>query len=275
MAIVAISRGTLRGASELAQRVADALDVPCVSREVVVDAARRFGVDPEELTAHVERPFTFFDRYDTGRRFYLACVRAELCRRASEGPFVYHGHDGHLLLDGVPAVLRVRVVAPMAWRVEAVMQSEGLDRSRAARHVRRMDAHRARWTRFLYGVDWRDPELYDLVVNVGRLDLDDAASVVVGMAQRPTFATTPEALHKAADLALAARVEAELLRVPEVRRVELSVSAQGGIVTIDGHTRFQPLRETIEQTARKVTGVRDVRMRMEVPVDSLSRRDWA
>ena len=173
MPVIAISSGSLAGATLFAEAVASKLEVPCISRDhLISEAAQAAGVSEEALTRQMEHPPSFFDAHAREREIYLSHVRAALSQQAVKGSFVYHGYGAHFLLDDVPNLLRVRVVAPMTFRVAAVMKSQGIDAKEAKNHVHRMGKHREKWVRFLYGVDWRDPSFYDLIVNLEKLSIE-------------------------------------------------------------------------------------------------------
>ena len=106
---------------------------------------------------------------------HLNLVRTALLRRAHDGDFVYHGYAGHLLLSGIAHVLRVRVIADEAYRVRSAMHDKGMDEKQAAQYVKTLDGQLRKWTRFLYGVDWQDPSLYDVVLRVDRVGVEGAA----------------------------------------------------------------------------------------------------
>ena len=44
MAVITISRGTLSGGEALAEKLADRLSIPAISREVIREAASRYGI---------------------------------------------------------------------------------------------------------------------------------------------------------------------------------------------------------------------------------------
>jgi hypothetical protein len=50
-----------------------------------------------------------------------------------------------------------------------------------------MDEDRRKWTRYLYGVDWEDPSLYDLVINLEHISIDQACHLVIGMTKEAAF----------------------------------------------------------------------------------------
>jgi cytidylate kinase len=257
MPIITISRGTYSGAKDLAECVAARLDMPCVSREIIVDAAKQFGVSEDELAEAMGRPPTFLERFSRQRHMYLAFIRTALLQQAAQGSFVYHGHAGHLLLSEIPNVFRVRVVAPMQFRVTAAMERLGVDQRAAVQHIEQVDGQREKWTRFLYGVEWRDPSLYDMIVNLEHLDIDEVCDVLCGVARLDRFEWTDETRAVVADEALAALVAAELRRDERTRGAELRVTARRGAVAIRGKTRH-PASDAIEAVARAVPGVTTV-----------------
>jgi cytidylate kinase len=96
---------------------------------------------------------------------------------ARQGQAVLVGRGAHWLLDPRYGV-RVRAIAPAAQRVARVVRTEGLSEPEATQRVEHDNADRARFMRQVYKKDIDDPLGYDLVVNLGTLDVDRAAEVV-------------------------------------------------------------------------------------------------
>jgi cytidylate kinase len=240
-----------------------------VSREILVEAAEAAGVAEGKLAAVLDRPPSFFERASRERNDYLAFVRASLYQQAAEGSFVYHGHDGHRLLGKLSNVLRIRVVAPLAFRVAAVQADLGLDEKKAERHIAKVDERRAKWARFLHGVAWDDPLLYDLIVNLEKVSVDEAATMLVTLARAERYAWTPALEQRAADEALAARVLAQLSQAEEARGTDLQIEAAGGVVRLGGAVRYDETRRAIGAAVAAVEGVEEIRNEMTIPSDTL------
>ena len=51
MAIITISRGSYSGGKAVAERLSEKLGYPCISKEIILDAAEEFGVPEEQLVA--------------------------------------------------------------------------------------------------------------------------------------------------------------------------------------------------------------------------------
>ena len=196
MAIITISRGTFSGGQQLAECLGQALGYRVLSREVLAEAAVRYGVSEADLAAAMRSGPKLRDRFLHDRRLYLAFVQSALCEEAVNDRVVYHGHAGHLLLRGVRHVLRVRLIAPLEYRIKEVERRQGLSSEDAANYVARVDRDREKWTRFLYGVKWQDPALYDLVMNLECLDVGLACSAITTIATQPRF-QADEASRKA------------------------------------------------------------------------------
>jgi cytidylate kinase len=263
VALVTISQGTRSGARAVAERVAAALDVPLLSRDILVDASRAAGIDTERLESVMERPFSIFDRLLSDRQTYTLFLRASLLDRATRGGFVYLGHAAQFLLHEVAGVVRTLVVAPMEQRVSIVMQEQGLDELHARRYVHEVDRQRSKWTRFLYDLDWLSPFGYDLVVNLEGLTEDQAAQLVCSVARSRDAAGGPKTQKQIRDLALASRVLTEISRNVIVRPSLLKVSADDGMVDIVGKDYTQDTLAGLCRIVEKMEGVRSVRVGIE------------
>ncbi|HTX53324.1 MAG TPA: cytidylate kinase family protein [Candidatus Baltobacteraceae bacterium] len=258
MAIITISRGTYSGGSALAQQVAERLGYPCVSREVILEAAWASGMSAEEITAALEKRPSFWHRVMGQRTAYLTFVRAALCEHARDGRLVYHGHVGHLLLPGITHVLRVRATADQEFRIQAALPQH-TTREAALAHIARVDRERREWSQFLFGVNWDDPLLYDLVLNLSRISLDTACEAVLRLAARPEFQPTPASAKALRDLVLQSRVAAALAADDRTRDAALTVTANDGRVTVTGTAHWPEGVEAVAPVARQVEGVTDLR----------------
>lgn len=259
MAIITISRGTFSGGQQLAECLGQALGYRVLSREVLAEAAVRYGVSEADLAAAMRSGPKLRDRFLHDRRLYLAFVQSALCEEAVNDRVVYHGHAGHLLLRGVRHVLRVRLIAPLEYRIKEVERRQGLSSEDAANYVARVDRDREKWTRFLYGVKWQDPALYDLVMNLECLDVGLACSAITTIATQPRFQADEASRKALEELRLASRVRATLAAAPATRHAEVEVSANQGSIAIVGKLRDPTLVEAVVATARAVEGVKQVR----------------
>jgi cytidylate kinase len=244
----------------LAECLADRLGYRCVDRDIIVERAAAGGVSQDELMDTLLKPPSLLDRFRHKKYLYLALIQAALAEEVRTGKVVYHGNAGHLLLTGLRHVLRVRIIAPMEYRLATLQDRLKLNRGEAQAYIRTVDDARRKWTRYLYGVNWGDPSLYDIVLNLEQIGIDDACQVVVTMAKQKPFETTPECLADLDDLALASRVRANLALNGPTAGLELEVTAHGSSVAIKGKAVDLEQVAEIERVARNTPGVADLKL---------------
>jgi cytidylate kinase len=255
MPIITISRGTESGGARLAESLRDRLGLKVISREVVVEAARTYGVSEGDLLNSLQSPPGFWNKQAKTRQRYILAVQATLAGMVESDDVVYHGLAGQLLLRKLSNVLRVRLIAPKEARVRAAMAHLDLDRSEAVKHIEKADEGRATWVRRVYDVDVTDSSLYDLVLNLGTMSMETATEMVVDLVGRQEYRSTPETRRRTQDFSLAVRVQAELSLKSEFPDAATHVSVSEGIVTLDLPTDLKDRIGAIAHFVRGVEGV--------------------
>jgi cytidylate kinase len=260
----------MSGGRKLAEMLADRLHYRCLSREVIIKAASEFGVPEDKLLEAIRKSPTIFQKLTFEREQYLAYIQTILCEYAKDDNLIYHGNAGHFLLPGVSHVLRIRLLAEMPYRTKAAMDQFNYSEKEAVDYIREVDKERVKWTKFLYGKDWRSPELYDIVFNLGRTDLDFVCELVIHAVGQPEFQTTPQSTKAMNDLLLASKMRAALAHIHNIRLDSLDICADGKTVTIRGRVKSSKLLDEIVRISGEVPGVDKIEN--EVQVDYRSYR---
>jgi osmotically-inducible protein OsmY len=221
----------------------------------------------DKLSAAVKDPPSIWQQSVGPRVAYLKCLTAAIMHHAQEGNLVYHGYAGHLLLNGVPQVLRIRVIAGLEFRIELAKKMMNLDRNEAIEYIERVDKERSRWTYFLYGLEWEDPVLYDWVLNLEYISIENACNLVAYRIKQDDFTPNPESQKIFADALLSSRVWASLARDERTRVASIQVSSDSGVVTITGSLGSQKIIDTILQVVGQVKGVRSIINHMGIGTD--------
>ena len=268
MTIITISRFTMSGGERLARCLSEKLGIPSLSREVIIQVANQFGVSEAALWEQLEKT----KGASSERTLYLAALQLALAERAQQGPFVYHGLAGHFLLKGIPQILKVGIVAPRQFRAEALMRQKNISMDEAVRSIQRWDERSIKWARFLYNVDWLDPSLYDLVLNVASVSVESACEIVVCALKQQEFKELPGTQKMIEDFVLASRVKLQLAAHERTKGLELEVTAQEGAVKITGQVLMggmfswggkESIRNDLIEVAKTVPGVQKVMVAVE------------
>lgn len=201
MPVITISRQFGSYGDAVAELLCDRLGYRILDRGLMQRLAREAGLKIDKRIDQSEdryRPWTLAERLLSGvgppgrnpaiwagygsvvtREQAAAVMAARLIHAAYEmGQVIVVGRGGQEVLHGKPNVLHVRLVAPLAVRVRRHQVRAGLTVEAAHKEVVDRDQGSADFIKRYYDVDIGDPSLYDLIVNTGRLSLEDVAGLI-------------------------------------------------------------------------------------------------
>jgi hypothetical protein len=133
-----------------------------------------------------------------------------------------------------------------------------LSRDKARDLIRSADRDSAGYMRYLFNIDWMDPQHWDIVLNTGRFSVEQSVEIVAAIVESGALEPTVLDRQRLANLALASRVEATVLGDPTVWVNGLKVVAQDGRVRIEGEVITEEDRDAVEQVVRLIEGVRAI-----------------
>ena len=202
---VTVSRQYGAGGLRVARALADALGFRLVDREIVEEAARRIGVDPEVAAGRDERVPAIVEElgmtlaaasppfgvappppmaHSLDDRALAEATGLVIVSLAEAGDYVILGRGGQAALARRSDACHLSLVGELRDRARRIARWQEVDEKTAADRCRRVDADRAAYVRRYYGVDIRDPLLYDCVLNTSSLGLDAALDAAVAVARR-------------------------------------------------------------------------------------------
>jgi len=236
VSIITISRGSYSRGKEVAEKLAEKLGYECLSREILLEASQQFNIPEIKLVRAIHDAPAVLDRFTYGKERYVSYVRAALLRHVQHDNMVYHGLAGHFFLQGIPHVFKVRIIADLEDRVAEEMRRENISADEARFILKKDDDERRKWSLHLYGVDTWDPSLYDLVLHLKNLTVDDAVAIIALAVKLPCCRTTPRSQELLDDLVLAARIQADLMEnfpsaLVTAQGDEVAISIRGSLFT--------------------------------------------
>jgi len=264
MAIITVSRATFSGGKALAEGVAEKLGYRCIAREALVEASKDYGVPLDKLSRALADGLGMMERFALERCHYLAFIQTELVRAVKDEGVVYHGLAGHLLLKDIPHVLRVKVMAGMEFRIHAAMERANLTRPDAIEFIRKIDAKREKWVKFLYHVNRNDISTYDLVVNLDRISMSTACDLICQNASLPEYQPNPQSQRRLDDMVLATKIRAHIAAANIINDHKIAIDANDGIVTIGGRVDNLVEAERAQKAVNHLPGVRGINSKLQV-----------
>lgn len=240
MAIITISRESFSKGGEVAGKVAQRLGYRSASNEVIFEASRIFQIPRNKLDRAIHAAPSVFERFFSEKQKYIAYVAAVALEQFKNDNVVYHGSAGqffarrispmtakilayfkkdNVIYDGfaeeyyarkIAHLLNVRITATLEDRVRLLMKKQNLSRQHATKVLKKEDHARNAWSRHFFGVDHTDHSLYDLVIQMNKLTVDDAADLICETVAKPRFRTSAESQQAVEDLTLAVGIKAAL-----------------------------------------------------------------
>ena len=199
--LITVSREFGAGGSDLARMLGERLGWPVLDHELVFRCAKRLNID----TAAVERMHECspsllarlsaallvappeapgIDTSHLLRIDSIAEAAHESIREAAEHPpLIVVGHGTQCLFATRRDALHVRRVAPMDVRITRLRDRYGWNAAVATAKAKQMDDDRRRYVQRYFHTDLRDPMLYDVQINTGRMTVEEAVIVVERMVQ--------------------------------------------------------------------------------------------
>ena len=158
MSIITISRGSYSRGKEVAERLAQSLGYECLSRDILLEASERYNIPEIKLIRAIHDAPSILERFTYGKEQYVAFIRAALLRHVQKDNVVYHGLAGHFMLQGIPHVLKVRILADLEDRVAEEMKRENISADEARRILLKDDEERRRWSLKTFGDRYLGPQ---------------------------------------------------------------------------------------------------------------------
>lgn len=212
MAVITFSRQYGSGGDDVAARVAELLGYAIFDKTMMAKMAAEVGLSAQEVVDFSETDYrsqslldrllgrtknvgeirTWTEDIQGVRRSEkakisedraVALVRGVIAAAYKRGDVVIVGRGGQAILRDHPGVLHVRVEAPLAHRMEAVIERTELLPTQAEMAIEDQDRAAQSYVKRFYNIDPTDPINYHLVVNTGLLDRESAAEVIVLAAQ--------------------------------------------------------------------------------------------
>ena len=263
MSIITISRGSYSRGKDVAEKVAQALGYECISRDVLIGVSEQFNIPEIKLVRAIHDAPSLLDRFGHGKERYVAYIRAALLKHVQKDNVVYHGLAGHFFLMGIPHVLKVRIIADIEDRIKEEMKRENISAETARFILKKDDDERRKWGLKLYGIDTSDPSLYDIVLHIKTLKVQDAVKILVDTVKLPSFKTTPESQGILDDLLVAAQVQANLVQEYPTSKVscrdgEVFINVVAPVTVVAPLSAEQEAIGRIRVNAMKVPGVKKV-----------------
>ncbi len=198
MAVITISRQFGAGGKTIGQKVAQNLGYTFVDEDIIQIIAEKAKVSPgwvesvekeaggrlsRIVTKMVSRPLidkVLKEEYGyIDEQIYIDYLVVIMSQMAEEGNVVFLDRGSQYILNDLPDAYHILLINTFANRVKFMMSQYDLSQQRATQVVKSEEKRRANLYRKIGKQDFDQPELYHLVINMAKIDLDDAVQMIL------------------------------------------------------------------------------------------------
>ena len=273
MPLIAMTREMGSLGKDVAAAIAEKSGRKVVYHEIIDMLANKMRLRKSHVERFLDGRAGLWERLTTDKTSLSIFTAEETFRFLLDGStIVIRGWGASHLLRDIPHVIRVRVCAPHDVRVARMMERLGTDKRDAVEaEIAMSEESHAAITKRHFGIDWKEPEHYDLVLSTERMSVPECVDQLECAMRQPRFQETPDSLRKVENLALSWGVRAALRRDERTKDVNLTVECDGGRVKLLGVVDGEDEVRAAEEVAASVAGVQSVANEVKSPERAGSR----
>ena len=226
--------------------------------EIVAEASRRSAMAASKIARAFSSKTSVFNKFTLEKERSLAYIKLALADVITTDDALITCFSGQLIPAAVSHTLRVCLVAPQKYRTAAAARQQGISEKDAARLVQGREEDCSFWIESLLGnSDPWDSALYDIVIPVDKMSVQDAAALIADYAGKDILRQTADSKQALEDFRLAAEAEAALVQAGHP--VEVSAKSGAITLTINKHVlMLNRLQEELKSIVASIAGVKSV-----------------
>jgi cytidylate kinase len=188
---LALSREPGCGGSEIARRLSINLEMDIIGGGIIQKVAESAemseivikSLDEKEITKRDDWLTSLFETRHLWPEKYLFHLTKVIGTIGRHGNALIVGRGAHCILPP-EETFRVRIIAPLTFRIAHMMAEHKLSRKEAEQYIAKTESDRCAFIRKYFHVDLTDPSLYDLILNASVFTVDGAVDILQGSFHR-------------------------------------------------------------------------------------------
>ena len=226
---------------------------------ILLEACQEFSIPEIRLVKAIHDAPSLLDRFRHGKERYISYFRSTFLNHMAGDNIVYHGLSGHFFLQGIDHAFKVRIIANMEDRIREEMKRENSSAEEARYLLKKDDDERRRWGLSLYGKDTWNCSLYDLVLHIDILNVEDVIDVLAKVVESGRFDATPESREALKRQALLADVHANIVNLAPQATVDIDGNGVLIIGNLEGGLNHdEHLREKTRERLAQNPEIKDI-----------------
>jgi len=251
MAIITISRQVAAHGDEVAAKLAELSGYKFFTRKEMEKTIVELGFPEGKMPKFDERKPGFFASLTKNRDEYLNYAQYAILEAAAQKNVIIIGRGAFALLQNVPNVIAVRLIADEKTRIQRLRDEFKWDEKQALQRIQESDTNRAGFHNSFYNIDVNDASLYHAVINTGKVTEENAARMIDSLVK--THVTPEQEINgnkKVAELLKAQKVVNKLFFEYKVAIDFMHASIEDNVVLLHGVSNSPAVVEEALQIIR-------------------------
>lgn len=258
MNFITLTRKMGTKGTEVAKRAANELQYSFYDTEAIHNTAREMGFLKDVQEVDERMPSLFERLFSHQPEVHLDRLNSVIYELASRGDAVFLGRGSHILLRDFKCAMHIRVTASLEKRIQNLVE-RGSNEEAAIKAIHKSDHERGAFIKFAFGVDWDNPELYDIVLNMDNLTVDLAVDTILHIARSEEIkARSIDAMRSLETMSLTRRADAALIEAGfSLNSLSVSV-VEPGKIRLTGTIVEELTKTKAEEALKGVKGVESI-----------------
>lgn len=183
--VITVSRESGSGGSEISRILARELGMDLMGGQIIQKVAESSKMSTKVIESLDEKAVSSLDSLVNSMFTARSISPTEYFRHLTQviltigkhGNAIVVGRGAHMILPK-EETFRLRVIAPMEFRVKNLMASRHYTKREAEEYIKKRDGDRVAFLKKHFQVDPADPLHYDMVINTEKMGLEGAAESV-------------------------------------------------------------------------------------------------
>jgi len=266
VSIITISAGSYCNGRQIAKSAAKRLDYEYVdSNNILSLASKEFDVSESKLMQALKETPSGVALFSQAKPEHIIFIETLITEYLLKNNIVYYGAIGLPLIQQVSHVLKVQIIANLEDRIKNKAKLDGGSEEKARKAVVKEDNQQKKWAEAVYNINTTDPNLYDLVINIGHIkddDLEDALETIISTVEHKKFQPMTYSLRCMKNVAMSCRVRATLTDIDS----KMQVKSDEGTVYIYTKAVKKKARDKVLEIKQRVMRLEGVK-HVEVYID--------
>ncbi len=259
MSVITIFNGLFCGQEAVVDEIVQSTGHRLITDDVIVEEASALsGIDKAKIQKAFSSKSSVFNQFTHEKECSIAYLKLAVAQMLEHENILNVGYASLLVPRNISHILRVCMIANMAFRIDVAKNEKDVSPDDAAQIISLDDGHRSKWTQTLFSIkDPWDKSLYDMVLPMEKTNPEKVSALIKENLLKDALRRSQESQTAVMDFLLEAKVSVCLANAGHNVGVQ---SKNGGIRLIINKKvlMLNRLEDELKTLVQDISGVESI-----------------